>query len=79
MQEPFPSTIELHGLTDVRQTKLLMAEKLVPEKSAFEFELAIEMLKGHKSPGIQIPTEFIKAGGSTFLCEIHKPIIFYLE
>ena len=70
MQEPFPSAIELHGLTDIR------AETLVPEKSAFVFELAIEKLKGRKSAGIdQIPSEFIKAGGSTIRCEIHKLII----
>jgi hypothetical protein len=34
------------------------AEQLVPEPSAFEFEVAIEKLKSHKSPGIyQIPAE----------------------
>jgi len=48
----------------------------VPEPSAFEVELAIEMLKSHKSPGIdQIPAELIKAGGRTIRCEIHKLII----
>jgi hypothetical protein len=36
----------------------------MPEPSAFEDEMAIEKLKGHKSPGIeQIPAELIKAGG----------------
>jgi hypothetical protein len=41
-----------------------------------EFELCIEKLEGYKSPGIdQIPPEFIKAGGSTISCEIHKLII----
>ena len=39
----------------------------MPEPSAFEFELAIEKLKSHKSPGIdQIPAELIKAGGEQF-------------
>ena len=48
----------------------------MPEPSAFEVELAIEKLKSHKSPGIdQIPAEFIKAGGRTIRCEIHKLII----
>jgi len=48
----------------------------VPEPSALEFELAIEKLKSNKSPGIgQIPSEFIKAGCSTILSEIHKLII----
>jgi len=38
--------------------------------------LAIEKLKGHKSPGIdQIPAELIKAGSKTIHCEIHKLII----
>jgi hypothetical protein len=40
----------------------------VPEPSAFEFELAIEKLKRHKSPGIdQIPPELIRAGGKNSL------------
>jgi len=48
----------------------------VPEPSAFEFELAIEKLKSHKSPGIdQISAELIKAGGRTICCAIHKLII----
>ena len=35
----------------------------MPEPSAYEFEINIEKLKRHKSPGIdQIPAEFIKAG-----------------
>jgi hypothetical protein len=48
----------------------------VPEPSAFEVDMAIEKLKGHKSPGIdQIPAELIKAGGRIFVSEIHKLII----
>jgi hypothetical protein len=48
----------------------------VPEPSAFEVEMAIEKLKGHKSPGIdQIPAELIKAEGRTTQSEIHKLII----
>jgi hypothetical protein len=44
----------------------------VPEPSAFEFEMTIEKLKKHKSPGIdQIPAQRIKAGGSTIFSEIH--------
>jgi len=36
------------------------AQPLVHELSAFEFGLAIEKLKSHKSPGIhQIPAELI--------------------
>ena len=48
----------------------------MPEPSAIEFELAIEKLKSHKSPGIdQIPAEFIKTGGRTIRSEIHKHFI----
>ena len=62
MQEPFLSNIELniHRLNDIRHRELLTTETPVPGTSAFEVELAIEKLKGHKSPGIdQIPPEFI--------------------
>jgi hypothetical protein len=45
----------------------------VPELSAYEFEIATEKLKRHKSPGIdQISTEEIKAGGRTIHFGIHK-------
>jgi len=47
----------------------------VLEPSAFEVEVAIGKLKNHKSPGIyQNPVEFIKAGGRTICCAIHKHI-----
>jgi len=50
-----------------------LTEILVPEPSAAEVELAIDKLKGHKSPGIdQIPAELIKAGGRTICLQIHK-------
>ena len=63
-------------LKDVRQTEIHTAEPLVPEPRASEIELAIEMLRSHKSPGIdQIPAELIKEGGKTIFCEIHKLII----
>jgi len=53
-----------HGVKDVGQAEIHIAEPLVPEPSAAEFELAIDKLKSHKSPGIdQIPAELIKAGG----------------
>jgi len=51
-------------------------KKVVPEPSAAEFELAIDKLKSHKSPGIdQIPAELIKAGGRTICLENNKLII----
>jgi mannosyltransferase OCH1-like enzyme len=47
----------------------------VPEHSAFEVEMATEILKRLKSPGIDsIRAELIKAGGRTFHSEIHKLI-----
>jgi hypothetical protein len=50
------------------------AEPPVPELSTFE--LAIEKLKRHKSPGIdQIPVELIKAWGRTINYNNHKLII----
>ena len=63
------------GVNDVRQTERHTAEPLVSEPSAFEFEMAIEKLKRHKSPGIdQIPAELIKARGRTIRSEIHTLI-----
>ena len=44
----------------------------MPEPSAFEFELAIDKLKSHKSPGIdQIQVELIKALSRTIRSETH--------
>jgi len=72
----FSPLLNIHGVNDVRQTEIHTAEPLVPEPSAFEFELANGKLKSHKSPGIdQIPAELIKAVGRTIRCEIHKLII----
>jgi hypothetical protein len=53
-----------HLVNDVRPTKILTAEPLVPESSDLEIKLAIEKLKSQNSPGIgQSPQEFIKAEG----------------
>ena len=72
----FSQLFNVHGVKDVRQAEIQTAEPLVPEPSASEFELAIDKLKSHKSPGIdQIPAQLIKAGGRTIYLEIHKLII----
>jgi hypothetical protein len=72
----FSKLLNIHGVNDVRQAELHTAEP-VPEPSAFEFELAVEKLKSHKSPSIdQIPAELIKAGGRTISSEIHKLVIY---
>ena len=48
----------------------------MPKPSAFEVEMIIENLKGHKSQGTdQIPAQLIKAGCRTIHSEIHKLII----
>jgi hypothetical protein len=57
--------LNIHGINGVRKTEILVhtAEPIVPELSAFEFEMAIEKLRSHKSSGIdQIPAEMIEAG-----------------
>ena len=48
----FSQLLYVHEVNDVRQTEVHTAEPIVPESSASEFELAIEKLKSHKSPGI---------------------------
>jgi hypothetical protein len=61
----------VHEDNDVRHT----SELLMPEQSDFEFEMAIEKLKRHKSPGtVQIPAEVIKPGCGTIRNEIHTLI-----
>jgi hypothetical protein len=68
-----PQLLNVHGVKDVRHIEIHTAEPLVLEPSAFEFELAIEKIKSHKSSEIvQIPTELIKAEDRTFYFEIHK-------
>ena len=71
----FSQLLNARGDNDVRQTEIHTAEPLVPERSNFEFEMAIEKLNSYKSLGIdQIPAELIEAGGSKICCEIHKLI-----
>jgi len=68
--------LSVHWVNDVRQTEIHTAEPFVSEPSAFEFELAIEKLNRHKSPGIdQIPVEMNKELSKTIRSEIH-PLIF---
>ena len=63
----------MHGVNDVRQTHT--AELPVPEPSVYEFEVAVEKLKRHKSPCIdQILAELIKGDDRTIRSEICKLI-----
>ena len=71
----FSQLFNVHGVKDIGQAEIHTAEPLVPEPSAYEFELAMNNLKSHKSPSIdRIPAELIKAGGRTICLEIHKLI-----
>ena len=76
MEKIFLPAIECNGVNDFRQTKIHTPEPLVPKPSFFEFDLAIEKLKSHKSPGTcQIPAELIKEGGRKIPYEIYILII----
>ena len=69
----FSQLFNVHGVKDVGQAEIHTTEPLVPERSASEFELAIDKLKSHKSPAIdQIPAELIKTGGRTICLQIRK-------
>jgi hypothetical protein len=69
----FSQLLNVHNVSDVRQIEVHMAEPLVPGLS-HEIEIAIAKLKNNKSPGsVQIPAEFIEAGGEMLLSAIHKP------
>jgi len=71
----FSQLLNVNGVKEVGQAEIHTAEPLAPEPSASEFELAIDKLKSHKSPGIdQIVAELIKAGGRTIFLEIYKLI-----
>jgi len=73
----FSQLFNVHGVNVARHTEIHTAEPLVPEPSAFEVEVATEMLKSHKLAGIdQIPEKLIKAGNRTIHNEIHTLIIF---
>jgi hypothetical protein len=71
----FLELVDVHRVNNVTQTAIHTAERLVPESSVYEFEVAIEKLKGHKSPSVdQILAELIKAGGRKIRSEINKLI-----
>jgi hypothetical protein len=75
-RDHFSQLLNMHGVNNVRQTEVHTTEPLVRELNAFEFEMVIEKLKRHKSPGIdQIPAELIKVGGRIIRSKIHELII----
>ena len=72
----FSLLLNVHWVNDGRQTEIHTKKSLVPEHIAFQVEMIIEMIKGHKSAGIDhIHAELIQAGSRIFRCEIHKLII----
>jgi hypothetical protein len=63
-RKKFSQLLNIKGVNDVRQTEIRTAVPLVPNPSAFEFEMPIEKLKRHKSPGIDhTPAKLINADG----------------
>ena len=72
----FSQLLDLHGVNDIKHTDIHTAEPIVPDSSAYDFELAIGKLKSHRPPGIdQIRAELIKAGCRKIRLEIHKLIV----
>jgi hypothetical protein len=57
----FSLLLNVHNVSDVRQTEVHKAEPLVPGHSRLEVEIVIAKLKKYKSPGSdQIPAELIQ-------------------
>jgi hypothetical protein len=48
----FCQLLNMHGVNDIRQTKIHTTEPLVPECGSFEVEITIKKLKRYKLPGI---------------------------
>jgi hypothetical protein len=64
----FSQLSKVHRVSDVRQTEIN-----TPERSPFEFAIAISELKRYKSSGIdQILGEMIQAEGETIHSKCHK-------
>jgi hypothetical protein len=69
----FNQVLNDHGVHDVRQMDIHMAEPLVPEPNLVKAEIAIGKLKSYKSlDSDQILAKLIKAGGGRLCSEIHK-------
>jgi len=52
----------VHGVNNVRQTKIWTAEPLIPEPRYFKVEIAIEKLRCKFPTTIPFPAELIQAG-----------------
>jgi hypothetical protein len=63
--------MKVHGVIDVRQTKICAAEPLVPEPNDFVFEMVIENLKRHNQVLIKCQQNSLQQGVEEF-SQIHK-------
>jgi hypothetical protein len=71
----FSRLLNVHNVSDVRQTEVHTAEPLAPSSSRLEIEVAITKMKKYKSPSSdQIPTELIQTGSEILLSAIDKLI-----
>jgi hypothetical protein len=64
----FSQLLNVHNVSDVRQTEVDTAEPLVPGPSCLEFEIAIAKLKKYKSNSHRL----IQAEGEILLSAIQK-------
>jgi hypothetical protein len=65
----------VHGTSDVRQTKIHTEEQSVPQPSAFEIEMTIEKLKRHNHQLLKKSQQkWLRQGGRTIRSEIHTLI-----
>jgi hypothetical protein len=73
----FSQLLNVRKVSDVRQIEIHTAEPSVPDRNAFEVEIATAKFKRYKSPGSdQIPAQLIHVGGEIHVLrsEIHKLI-----
>jgi hypothetical protein len=67
--------LNVHNVSDGRQTEIHAAEPLVPGPSHLEVEISIAKLNKNKSPGSdQVLAELYQAGGEILVSVIHKLI-----
>ncbi|KAJ4433774.1 hypothetical protein ANN_16086 [Periplaneta americana] len=78
----FAQLLNIHrpNRNDQDEIQIQTAEPFIPEPTLSEVEIAIEILKKYKSPGIdQIPAELIQEGGRALSSEIYKLVLAIWE
>jgi hypothetical protein len=76
----FSPLLNVHDVSDVRQTEIHTAEPLVPGPSYLEVEIAIAKFETYKSPeSDKIPAELIQVGGETLLRSLNSLIFFRIR